>query len=96
MNVLQNPQRAAGEGVHLLPADDADDRGAAAVGCRRGCGVGEKLAAAALALSTTLVLIWLAGRVFRFGMLHTDKAAALRDMMRWIVAGIRTRHSTSA
>ena len=47
----------------------------------------EKLAAAGLSLVTTLVLVWLAGRIFRFGMLHTDKAAAMRDMARWVVRG---------
>lgn len=52
-----------------------------------GIGLGEKLAAAALSLATTILLVWLAGRVFRFGMLHTDKAAAIRDMMRWVVRG---------
>jgi ABC-type Na+ efflux pump permease subunit len=52
-----------------------------------GISLTEKLLAAALSLVTTLVLVWLAGRVFRFGMLHTDKAAAIRDMMRWMVRG---------
>ncbi len=52
-----------------------------------GMPLGEKMGAAALSIVTTLVLVWLAGRIFRFGMLHTDKAAAIRDMMRWVVRG---------
>ena len=47
----------------------------------------EKILAAGIALVTTVVLVWVAGRVFRFGMLHTDKAAALREMMRWVMRG---------
>ena len=52
-----------------------------------GISLEEKLAAVALSLLTTVVLVWIAGRVFRFGMLHTDKAAAIKDMMRWVVRG---------
>ncbi len=52
-----------------------------------GMATSEKLAAAGLTLATTLLLVWIAGRVFRFGMLHTDKAAALRDMLRWVARG---------
>ena len=57
------------------------------LGVPPGIGLGEKLAAAGLSVATTLVLIWLAGRIFRFGMLHTDKAAAMRDMVRWVARG---------
>lgn len=57
------------------------------LGIPPGIGLGEKIAAALLSLVTTIVLVWIAGRIFRFGMLHTDKAAAIRDMMRWVVRG---------
>lgn len=54
---------------------------------RDGMPFNERLLAALLSVVTTLVLVWLAGRIFRHGMLRSEKAAAFGDMVRWITRG---------
>ena len=86
VNVLQNPQGPLAKAFTYFPLT-TPMTAVLRLGIPPGMPLGEKVAAAALALATTLALIWLAGRVFRFGMLHTDKAAAMRDMVRWVARG---------
>ena len=86
VNVLQNPQGPLAKAFTYFPLT-TPMTAVLRLGIPPGMPLGEKVAAAALALVTTLALIWLAGRVFRFGMLHTDKAAAMRDMVRWVARG---------
>ncbi|MGF1633949.1 MAG: ABC transporter permease [Phycisphaerae bacterium] len=40
-----------------------------------------------LAVATTLALVWVAGRIFRVGILTTGRGASLRDLGRWIIRG---------
>ena len=57
------------------------------LGVPDGIGTAERVGAAALCVVTTLVLVWLAGRIFRYGMLRNDTAAAFRDVVRWVTRG---------
>ena len=57
------------------------------IGVRDGMSTPERFLAALLCLATTTVLIWIAGRVFRHGMLRSEKAAGWREMARWVTRG---------
>ncbi|MFO0846522.1 MAG: ABC transporter permease [Gemmataceae bacterium] len=47
----------------------------------------EPVAGAALMLVTTLACVWVAGRIFRVGILLSGKGANLAQMARWVIRG---------
>jgi ABC-type Na+ efflux pump permease subunit len=47
----------------------------------------QALLAAAIALTTTMVLVWAAGRIFRVGILMQGQGANYAELARWIVRG---------
>lgn len=47
----------------------------------------EMIVSAASAMIGMLVVVWIAGRIFRAGMLLTSKPASFREAIRWVVSG---------
>jgi ABC-2 type transport system permease protein len=47
----------------------------------------EMAVSAASAVLGMLLVVWIAGRIFRAGMLLTSKPASLKEAMRWVLAG---------
>ena len=40
-----------------------------------------------IGLSTTVVIVWAAGRIFRTGLLMQGKSATIGEMIRWVRTG---------
>jgi ABC-type Na+ efflux pump permease subunit len=85
-NIAQNPQGPLAQAFTWFPLT-TPIVSVMRIGIRDGMPTWERLAAAALSIVTTLVLVWLAGRVFRHGMLRSEKAAGMGEMMRWVTRG---------
>ena len=47
----------------------------------------QPLAAAGVAILTTIVLVWAAGRIFRVGILMQGQGAKVGEMLKWVVRG---------
>ena len=73
-------------GAVALPVRDADADAAAAGAAAGAAGVADR-ARLVLALATTRVCVWAAGRIFRVGMLMQGKGANFGEMWRWVRAG---------
>ena len=86
INVVQNPAGPLASAITWFPL--TTPMGAILrIGVRDGISLWEKFAAAGLSLVMVVILVWIAGRIFRFGMLQQDKAAALKDVFRWVARG---------
>ena len=57
------------------------------IAVRDGMPTAERFLAAGLSVVTTLVLVWVAGRIFRHGMLKSEKGAAFGEVVRWVTRG---------
>jgi ABC-2 type transport system permease protein len=52
-----------------------------------GIPIWQVLTAAGITLATTVVLVWMSGRVFRAALLMNSKPASLRDAVGWVLRG---------
>ncbi len=86
INVVQNPQGPLAQGFTWFPLT-TPMTSVMRIAVRDGMPTSERFLAAGLSLVTTLVLVWIAGRIFRHGMLKSEKAAAFGDVVRWITRG---------
>ena len=86
INVVQNPQGPLAHGFTWFPLT-TPMTSVMRIAVRDGMPLWERFAAAGLSVVTTLVLVWIAGRIFRHGMLRSEKAAAFGDVVRWVTRG---------
>ena len=86
INVVQNPQGPLAQGFTWFPLT-TPMTSVMRIAVRDGMPTYERFLAAGLSLLTTLVLVWIAGRIFRNGMLKSDKGAAFGDVVRWVTRG---------
>ncbi|MEM7807866.1 MAG: ABC transporter permease [Planctomycetota bacterium] len=85
-NVAQNPQGPLAQAFTWFPLT-TPITSVMRIGVRDGMATTDRFLAVALSIATTLVLVWLAGRIFRHGMLRSEKAAGFGEMMRWVTRG---------
>ena len=86
INVVQNPQGPLAQGFTWFPLT-TPMTSVMRIAVRDGMPTTERILAAGLSVLTTLVLVWIAGRIFRHGMLRSEKAAAFGDVVRWVTRG---------
>jgi ABC-2 type transport system permease protein len=86
INVAQNPQGPLAQIMTWFPLT-TPITSVMRITVRDGMPMWERFAAMGLTVVTTLVLVWIAGRIFRHGMLKSEKAAAFGDVVRWITRG---------
>jgi len=86
LNVASNPEGPLAQAFTWFPLT-TPITAVMRITVRDGISTPERIAAAALSLVTTLLLVWLAGRIFRHGMLRSEKAAGMREMVRWMTRG---------
>ncbi len=86
INVAQNPQGPIAQAFTWFPLT-TPITSVMRIGVRDGMPTTERFLAAGLSIITTLVLVWVAGRIFRHGMLRSEKAAGMGELMRWVTRG---------
>ena len=86
INVAQNPQGPIAQAFTWFPLT-TPITSVMRITIRDGMPTWERFAAAGLSVLTTVFLVWLAGRIFRHGMLKSEKAAAFGDVLRWVTRG---------
>ena len=86
INIVQNPHGPLAHALTWFPLT-TPITAVMRITIRDGMPTHERVLAALLAAGTTVALIWLAGRVFRNGMLKSEKAAAFGDLVRWVTRG---------
>lgn len=86
LNVARDPQGPLAQAFTWFPLT-TPITSVMRITIRDGMPFTDRVLAALLSVVTTLVLVWLAGRIFRHGMLRSEKAAAFSDMLRWVTRG---------
>lgn len=86
INIAQNPEGPLAQLMTWFPLT-TPITSVMRITIRDGMPLGERFLAAGLSIVTTLALVWIAGRIFRHGMLHSEKAAGMKDMWRWVTRG---------
>ena len=86
INIVQNPHGPLAHALTWFPLT-TPITAVMRITIRDGMPTHERVLAALLAAGTTVALIWLAGRIFRNGMLKSEKAAAFGDLVRWVTRG---------
>ncbi len=86
INVAQNPQGPLAHIFTWFPLT-TPITSVMRIGVRDGMPTAERFLAAGLSVLTTIFLVWLAGRIFRHGMLRSEKAAGMGEMLRWMTRG---------
>jgi ABC-2 type transport system permease protein len=85
-NVAQNPHGPIAQAFTWFPLS-TPITSVLRLTIRDGMGTIERILAALLSLVTTIVLVWLAGRIFRQGMLRNEKGAGFGEIVRWVTRG---------
>jgi ABC-type Na+ efflux pump permease subunit len=84
--VIQNPDSALATGLSLFPLATP-----MLMTLRHGIPPGvpwwQSAMGMGIVILATLLCVWVAGRVFRVGILSQGKGASFRDMMRWVIHG---------
>src|SRR5262249_23188454 len=84
--VLQEPNSAFAEGISFFPPSTPMLM-IARQAVPPGIPWWQPFVGAALALATTIVIVWVAGRIFRVGLLLQGKGARLGEIAKWVIRG---------
>lgn len=84
--LLQDPSGRLGTIASMLPFT-APMVMTARISIPPGVPVWQALVAIGVTISTTVVLVWCAGRIFRIGLLMQGQGARYADLLRWIIRG---------